>query len=132
MSLNMIRGVPINQLYDHIVGDNVWMVTKHWTPTSRVHSGFRSKGGTHHYHYENILWHFQNFYYVVFSWWVNPISMWRLDVSLSMICEMWSLVYPHNSWWVNNESLISVFYIIFQSILFRFNMFLFPSRTILL
>jgi len=35
-------------------------------------------------------------------------------------------------WWVNNESLISVFYLIFKFILIKFNMFLFPSRTILL
>ena len=35
-------------------------------------------------------------------------------------------------WWVNNESIISVSYLIFKFILFRFNMFLFPSKTILL
>jgi len=29
------------------------MVTKHSTPTSRVHSGFRSKGGIHHYLYDS-------------------------------------------------------------------------------
>jgi len=32
----------------------------------------------------------------------------------------------------HDESIIIVFYLIFKFILFRFNMFLFPSRTILL
>jgi hypothetical protein len=60
MSLSMIRGIPINRLYSHPVTDNVWTATRYYTPTSRVHSGFRSKGGIHHLSLWEYLMTFHN------------------------------------------------------------------------
>ena len=55
MSLSMLCEVPINRLYSHPVTNDVLISNKVLDSTSRVHSGFRSKGGIHHYHHENNL-----------------------------------------------------------------------------
>jgi hypothetical protein len=73
MFLNMIRQLPINQLYRYRVIVNIWMTIKHLESTSRDHSRFRSKSGIHHHHYENISYDTFITYYVVFSSWINIV-----------------------------------------------------------
>jgi hypothetical protein len=72
--------------------------------TYRAHSGFRSKSGIHHYHYENNLWHLhitlcsilmagQSNIHITNNIYIY-VKIWYL---ISITLEMWSSVFSHNS-----------------------------------
>ena len=102
MSLSMFHQVPINQRYGYPFTNNVSMATKHLSP----HLGIIVVSGLRViYTIITVRISYDNFitYYVVFSRWVNPVSilllifipMYRLNISY-----LWPMRWGHQSTYI--------------------------------